>query len=87
MIMEMCALFDAATHMYGRPFFVVHTAQAVRGFRDAILKGERDDDVAKHPDDFSLYYLGRFDDNSGRFELLQDHQLLARGKDVKEAQS
>ena len=41
-----------------------------------------DNQLNKHPDDFDLYLLGQFDDNSGSF-IAEDPVVLVRGKDVK----
>lgn len=84
MKMQMCAVYDSATQMFGRPFFAVATGQAVRSFRDEVTRNNPDSDLFKHPDDFNLYHFGVFDDGDGTMELLSSPALLVRGKDVKE---
>ena len=83
MIMFICAVYDSATQAFGRPLFVNATAQAVRSFGDEVRRADQSNDFFKHPDDFSLYCLGRFDDTNGRLESVEP-ELLVRGKDVKE---
>ncbi|AXH76963.1 MAG: nonstructural protein [Microviridae sp.] len=83
MIMQLCAVFDSATQMFGRPFFTVATGQAVRSFKDEISRDDPNSDLFKHPDDFILYHFGSFDDSSGQFSLFGQPELLVRGKDIK----
>lgn len=80
MILQMCTVHDTATEMFGRPFFMVATGQAVRSFRDEV--NNPDSEFSKHPDDYSLYHLGQYDDNTGGFELFGRPTLLVRGKDM-----
>lgn len=83
MILVMCAVRDSATEMYGRPFFVQSRNVALRSFTDEVRRKDQNNDLNKHPDDFALYSLGMFDDNSGEFR--QDISLIARAKDLVEA--
>lgn len=81
--MKLCcvAVFDRASQLFQRPIFVRAPGEAVRSFTDEVnRKGDQASDLAKHPDDFDLYQLSLFDDNSGEFAGTQT--LLVRGKDV-----
>lgn len=78
-----CAIYDAASQMFGRPFFVAATGHAVRSFRDEVAREAPDNDLYKHPEDFTLYHFGSFDDNDGEWHLHAAPELLVRGKDVK----
>jgi hypothetical protein len=80
---EVCAVHDSATQMFGRPFFVVATGQALRSFQDEV-RTNTESDLHKHPSDFTLYHLGTFYDESGQFELQAAPVMLVRGKDVTE---
>lgn len=75
-----CAVFDRASELFGRPFFVAAVGQAVRSFTDEVNR--KDSDFFKHPDDFDLYHLATYDDVSGEF--FNEVRLLTRGKDVQE---
>lgn len=76
-----CAVYDRAAELYGRPFYVSAPGQAVRSFSDEVNRADGDrGDMAKHPDDFDLYQLAVFNDNSGEF--VPGVVILARGKDV-----
>lgn len=65
----MCAIYDKAANAYMQPFFCRTQAEAVRLFADACTDGKNQ--FCKHPNDFDLYVVGVFDDNSG---------VLAQGK-------
>ena len=79
-----CAVLDAAVGAFNRPFFVQSTGVAVRSFRDEVNRAEPDNPMHRHPDDFTLYNLGTWDDSNARFTPVADPEVLARAKDLKE---
>lgn len=64
MRMAIYAIYDTATGAYMRPFFVQADAQAVRAFSDLAVAA--DHEVGKHPEDYSLFRIGQFDDKKGK---------------------
>lgn len=62
---------DAKTEAYMQPYFVRTKMEAIRAFSDIINDGKSQ--FAMHPDDYSLYCLGVFDDASG--DLASDSQV------------
>lgn len=82
MILQVCSIKDSASDLFGRPFYTQALGQATRSFRDEVNRKELNNDLNKHPDDFTLYHLGSFDDNSGRFTVYEEPRLVVRGKDV-----
>ena len=60
------SVFDTKAGAYASPFFMSNQAQASRDFGDAVQNPKLH--LNKHPEDFSLYCLGIFDDNSGKIE-------------------
>lgn len=83
----MMAIRDQAMEAFMQPFFTNTTAQAERMFRDTA-----EDDKSsmwKHPEDYDLYHLGTWDDNTG--ELLHqvndkgeiEPRIISRGRDYK----
>lgn len=59
----MVAIHDAKSESFGRPLFVRTFGEAERSFRDVVNDGKSD--YAKHPEDFTLFEVGAFDDVSG----------------------
>lgn len=78
-----CAVFDSATRLYGQPFFVAHVGAALRSFVDEVNRKASDNQLSLHPEDFTLFHLADFDDETGGFsEGDRGLVALARGKDV-----
>lgn len=76
------AIRDSAVDAFSPPFFVPSTAAAVRSFGDALRDPQGA--MGKHPADYTLYQLGEFDEDTGRFTNLDSPQQLVRGQDIKE---
>lgn len=79
-----CAVFDHAAQIYARPLFVPSSGLAVRWFMDEVSRKADENPMCRHPDDFELHLLGYWDDNSGKFDPVNESTdvLLMRGKDV-----
>lgn len=61
---------DIKTDSYGVPITTQHLGSAIRAFEDQI-QGKTpngDQTLINHPEDFELYQLGYYDDNTGEFE-------------------
>ena len=83
MKLVLCSVKDRAADAYARPMFVPSIGVAIRSFSDEINRAADDNQLYNHADDFDLYELGVFDDNSGSFELYDKPKLLSLGKQVK----
>lgn len=83
MKLTLCTVKDRAADAYGRPMFVPSTGIAIRSFSDEINRQSADNQMYNHSDDFDLYELGEFDDNTGLFSLHDQPKLLTLGKQVK----
>ena len=73
-----CSVFDSASSLFGRPFYVAATGQAIRSFTDEI--NNKESELGKHPSDYELFCLCTFDDNKGVFR--GEATRLVRGVDV-----
>ena len=83
MKLVLCSVKDRAADAYGRPMFVPSVGVAIRSFSDEVNRKDPDNQLNNHPDDFDLYELGEFDDNTGLFALHEQPKLLSLGKQVK----
>jgi len=83
MKMLMFSIRDSAADAYGRPFFMTSVGIAIRSFTDEINRVAEDNQIYKHPEDFDLFELGEFDDETGRIVLLDVPKQLALGRQVK----
>lgn len=62
----MFTIRDSKAEGYNTPFFQPTFGLAERMFKDACQ--DNTTMFSKHPEDYSLYYLGEFDINSGKFD-------------------
>ena len=63
MRMNVYTIYDVAAGVYLRPFFHHSDGAATRVFKDMVMDGEHD--IGRHPEDYSLYRIGTYDDNKG----------------------
>lgn len=57
------SVFDTAVSVFGTPFFAPTEASAIRSF--VTLANDVNSTVHMYPQDFSLYYLGSYDSETG----------------------
>lgn len=67
MIHHVFSVKDTNAETFGRPFFVPAVGVALRSFADEVNRDASDNLYFNHPEDFILYSLGIWDDNSGIF--------------------
>lgn len=83
MKMVMCSVRDRAANTFGAPFFTVALGSAMRSFNDAINNtSDPQNMMAHHPEDYDLFHLGFYLDDTATFELLERPLQIAVGKDV-----
>lgn len=75
------AVKDLSIPAFMQPTTVRATGQAVRGFTDEANRDDSTNQINRHPEDFELWQLGYFDEESGTFE--NDAKILIRGVDAK----
>lgn len=63
------AVRDAKSELFGRPFFTQGIGTAMRSFEDEVNRNSDDNTMHHHPDDFSLWHLGYYEDTDGTFEV------------------
>lgn len=77
MILHAYAIFDSAIGAYNSPFFMQTDGMAIRAFSDNV--NSPDSALSKHPDQFILYRLGDYDDQTGMFTQDQAPKSLGNG--------
>lgn len=69
MKLKVYSVFDSKLATFGRPWYEMTDAAAIRVFSDAVNDGSNPNNQwYKHPEDFSLYCLGDFEDESGAID-------------------
>lgn len=74
MMTKMFSVFDSKAVVFGLPIFVPTKGAAIRSFSD--VANDPKSSIGKHPEDYSLFYLGEFDDSTGSFHPVLPESLL-----------
>ena len=82
MKMNFYAIFDKAVNAYMRPMVLQTDGQAVRMFTDEAVRAEAE--IAKHPEDYALFRIGSFDDNTGEI-LAIEPKCIGRARELAAA--
>lgn len=76
-------IFDTAVEAYGQPIFCQSIGAGLRSFADECNRAADDNTLYKHPEDYALWYLGQFDDESGLFVDHENVRVIGRAMDHK----
>ena len=68
------AIYDVKAAMYQRPFFAVRDGEATRAFVDAVAT--KDHPLGQHPEDYTLFRIGAFNDESGLLEASPAERMM-----------
>jgi len=80
-ILKVFAVYDKKAKAYRFPHFHSQAGQAVRSFEDGV--NEPNTEIAKHPEDFTLYQIGEFDDASGKISGLNAPMHIEEANNLK----
>lgn len=83
MIQKVFGVRDAKALAFLQPFFSVSVGAAIRAFSDAVNEDVKSP-LGKHPEDYVLYELASFDDNTGEFVCTNPIKMLGCGSDFRE---
>ncbi|QCQ84653.1 nonstructural protein [Blackfly microvirus SF02] len=84
MKLEMFAVFDSKAAAFLPPFFMANGAVAVRSFQEVC--NDPNTQFYKHPEDYTLYSLGFFEDTLATFEVHKTTTPLVTAASLKETQ-
>ncbi len=82
MNMEICSIHDTAAQAYMTPMFFQSRGQAIRSFSDAVNDGKSD--FYKHPEDYTLFHLGSFNERTGSIDIAPAPAVLTTGINIKQ---
>lgn len=80
MKLQVFAIYDAAAEAYMRPVFDVSVGAALRSFADECNR--EDSMLHKHPEHFTLFHLGEWDDANAKMNSLEPHRSLVKAVEV-----
>ncbi len=66
MVMICCSIYDSKAEAWLSPMFFQAAGQGMRSFGDAI--NDPKSEFGKHPEDYSLFVIGKFDQRTGNIE-------------------
>jgi len=72
---------DAKAEIFGYPFYKKTHGEAERDFNT--LVNDQKSTVFQFPDDFDLYYMGDYNDDSGQFKPLDTPQHIVKAVQLK----
>ena len=73
---------DLKGEMFNPPFYQKTHGEAERTFRT--LVSDEKSTLHKYPEDFELFCLGEFNDQTGRFQSLESPQAIIHGLEAKQ---
>lgn len=81
MKLNIYTIYDDAAQAYNTPFFMHNDGLAIRAFQDNVNSAE-ENNISKHPEQFSLFKLGEYDDKTGLVQS-DNPKFLAGGLEMK----
>lgn len=76
MVLKVYSIRDAKAEVFNTPFYQKTHGEAERSFQQ--LVNDEKSTVHKFSEDFDLYYLGQYDDQTGKFESLDTPQHMQK---------
>lgn len=76
------AVKDLAVQAFGDCFLTRAPGEAMRSFQDEVNRTDGKSAVALHPEDYELYKIGEYNDQTGTLHALEKPELCARAKDL-----
>ncbi len=80
--MIMLTIRDSVAEVYARPFFARSAGEGIRSFSD--LLSEPDHPIGQHPDHYTLFEIGSFDEQTGMI-VAHEPRSLGNGMDYESA--
>ena len=75
MIQNVYSIKDSKSNTYANPFYSINHQTAMRSFNQAA--NDSNTTISQYPEDFSLYHLGTFNDESGEIKSEATPQFVA----------
>lgn len=67
-VLEVFSFYDSAVEAYMPPFYMKSKGEALRVFSD--LVNDKSHGFSKHPEDFTLFHLGSWNDSDAFYQPL-----------------
>lgn len=67
--MKVFSVYDSKGEVYSKPIVEINAGTALRSFADAAGAVNQDNAISQHPEDYTLFELGRWDDETGNVTM------------------
>lgn len=81
MQLKMFSIRDSKSEIFNSPFYAKTTSEAERSFRQ--LTNDPKSTISQFPEDFDLYEVGTYDDNSGKVSPLDTPHHIVKAAVLK----
>lgn len=82
MKLKIFTVYDSKAESYMQPFYMQSTGQAIRSMEDTVQ--DENHQFHKHAEDFTLFEIGTFDDQTCAIDLYAAHTPLGCAIEYKE---
>jgi len=83
MKLNVYVIYDSKAKVYNRPFYLLNDDIASRTASDLVT--DKTNDLGRHPEDFIMFRLGSFDDQTAEFVLEPAPVVLFRFHEIQGA--
>jgi len=83
MVLKIFSVRDSKGEIFGQPFFQKTPGEAERSFK--MLVNDSQSIPSKYPEDFDLYYIGQFDDQSGKVQPIDTPMHIVKAIALKDS--
>jgi len=83
MIIKVFSIYDSNAEVFLPPFYFQNKGEAIRVFSDTVQDSSTQ--LCKHPEDFTLFMLGDFDNSNAKYTSLQTPVSLGLALDFVKA--
>jgi hypothetical protein len=84
MLLQMFTVYDSKAEAFLPPFFMNAKGSAIRSFADTCNDPQHA--FYKHPDDYTLFHLGQFDDVHSTFDISDSKVPLGSAREYIQQQ-
>lgn len=75
----MYSIRDTKSELYSTPWYAINHATAIRNFSKAVNSSESP--IKEQPEDYDLWYVGEYDDNTGKINPEPTPQHISKAVD------
>lgn len=79
---QIYSIYDKTAKTYNRPMEIINKGKAMQVFQAMVNEKEKQSDLSRWPDQFSLYHIADFDNETGKLDAFTEPQHIANGVEV-----